>query len=107
MLAPTWGLYSLLGSRLVGTAGRVVAVEASLAFHAALIDQVRPERVIIQTIKAVVADRNQKLTFVLASTDNLGANSILPYGCAAESTFDIKAQPLPELLWPVPLRATD
>lgn len=93
------GYYSVLASGLVGNAGRVVAIEASSTFHHRLSQHVRlNHRANVRTINGAVADEHKKLTFVLASSANMGANSIVPYDGAAESSFDIDAAPLPELL---------
>ncbi|MFE0172540.1 FkbM family methyltransferase [Streptomyces sp. NPDC059002] len=93
------GVFAVLGSRLVGDKGRVVAVEASPTFHRRLsrnaglngCDNIR-------AVNAAVSDSRKKLTFVLASSQNMGANSIVPYEGPAESTFEMEAVPLPELL---------
>ncbi|EPH46298.1 FkbM family methyltransferase [Streptomyces aurantiacus] len=93
------GYFSVLASRLVGPAGRVVAVEASPAFHERLLGQVRLNACgNVRAVNAAVSDREETLTFILASSHNMGANSIVPYAGPAESTFDIEARPLPELL---------
>ncbi|MFI7318192.1 FkbM family methyltransferase [Streptomyces venezuelae] len=93
------GYFAVLGAGLVGPEGRVVAVEASPTFH---------ERVVlhaelnaysnIRAVNAAVSDAHKRLTFILASSHNMGANSIVPYDGPAESTFDADASPLPELL---------
>ncbi|WP_031519800.1 FkbM family methyltransferase [Streptomyces sp. NRRL F-5123] len=93
------GYFSVLASGLVGPRGRVVAIEASqdftrrLAQNAALngCDNIR----VAQT---AVSDRQQTLTFVLSSSANMGANSIVPWDGPVESTFEIEAFPLPDVL---------
>lgn len=93
------GYYSILASRLVGAGGKVVAVEASPRFHQVLLRHAqRNECTNIRAINAAVSDRDELLTFILASSRNMGANSIVPYDGPAESTFEIAAQPLPDLL---------
>jgi FkbM family methyltransferase len=93
------GYFSVLASRLVGAQGRVVAIEASRAFHdritqnAALNDCTN-----IRAVHTAVSDKRQTLTFILASSANMGANSIVPYDGPAESTFEIEAFPLPDVL---------
>ncbi|MEU7185398.1 FkbM family methyltransferase [Streptomyces sp. NPDC039022] len=93
------GYYSLLASRLVGENGAVVALEASPDFHRVLRKQV----VIngcrnVRAVNAAISDREEMLTFTLASSHNMGANSIVPYAGEAESTFEVAAQPLSEVL---------
>ncbi|MDX3855047.1 FkbM family methyltransferase [Streptomyces sp. AK02-01A] len=95
------GYYSVLASRLVGDSGRVVSLEASPAFHQTLLQQVRLNQCRnVRAVNAAVADSRKNLKFVLASSANMGANSIVPYDGPAESSFEIEARPLPELLEP-------
>ena len=100
------GYDSILASRLVGAAGAVVSVEASPEFHRRVLQQVRLNSAgNIRAINAAVSDKQQLLTFVLASSHNMGANSIVPYDGPIESTFVIDAFPLPELLTSAELTA--
>ncbi|CDR08865.1 FkbM family methyltransferase [Streptomyces iranensis] len=93
------GYYSVLASRLVGRGGTVVAIEASPTFHQLLRRHARRnDRTNIRALNAAVSDRDELLTFILASSRNMGANSVVPYDGPAESTFEIAAQPLPDLL---------
>ncbi|MFE2447389.1 FkbM family methyltransferase [Streptomyces sp. NPDC059426] len=93
------GYYSVLASRLVGAGGKVVAIEASSTFHRIMLRHARRNACAnIRAINAAVSDREELLTFILASSRNMGANSVVPYDGPAESTFDIAAQPLPRLL---------
>ncbi|MEU7054566.1 FkbM family methyltransferase [Streptomyces sp. NPDC046197] len=95
------GVFSVLASQLVGDAGRVTAIEASPAFHRRLVQQLRLNDCRnVRAVNAAVSDRPKRLTFVLASSRNMGANSIVPYEGPAESTFEIDALPLPDLLDP-------
>ncbi|MGW7278439.1 FkbM family methyltransferase [Streptomyces sp. NPDC054844] len=95
------GVFSVLASRLVGDQGSVVAIEASPVFHRRLVRHGRLNaRGNIRALNAAVSDGHKILTFVLASSRNMGANSIVPYDGPAESTFEIEARPLPELLDP-------
>ncbi|GGR84162.1 hypothetical protein GCM10010252_23610 [Streptomyces aureoverticillatus] len=95
------GYLSVLGSRLVGAEGRVVAIEASPEFHRRVLhhrdlngcDNIR-------AVNAAVSDSRKKLTFVLASAQNMGANSVVPWDGPVESRFEADAFPLPELLEP-------
>ncbi|QKW10882.1 FkbM family methyltransferase [Streptomyces sp. NA04227] len=93
------GYYSVLASRLVGESGRVVAVEASADFHRRLLQNVRLNDCRnLRAVNAAVSDREETLKFTLASSANMGANSIVPYDGAAESVFEVDAHPLPSLL---------
>ncbi|MFJ4687125.1 FkbM family methyltransferase [Streptomyces sp. NPDC091377] len=93
------GVFSVLASRLVGPAGRVVAVEASPDFHRLLLRQAALNGCRnLRAVNAAVSDTREPLTFVLASPHNLGANSVVPYDGPAESVFETEAVPLPELL---------
>lgn len=93
------GYYSVLASRLVGETGRVVAVEASPTFHERLLQQVRLNGAgNVRAVNTGVSDSRKTLTFVLASSQNMGANSIVPYDGPAEFTFEIEARPMPDVL---------
>ncbi|WP_326610869.1 FkbM family methyltransferase [Streptomyces scopuliridis] len=95
------GYYSVLASGLVGDEGQVVAIEASPDFHRKLLQQVQlNECGNVRAVNAAVSDSHRTLTFVLASSANMGANSIVPYDGPAESSFEIEAVPLMELLGP-------
>ncbi|WP_328537548.1 FkbM family methyltransferase [Streptomyces sp. NBC_00344] len=93
------GYFSVLASRLVGSTGQVAAIEASPAFHRRLLQNARlNECDNIRAVNTAVADTRKLLTFVLASSSNMGANSIVPYEGTAESTFETEALPLAEVL---------
>ncbi|MEU6121933.1 FkbM family methyltransferase [Streptomyces sp. NPDC047123] len=95
------GYFAVVGSGLVGTHGRVVAVEASPVFHRRVLQHAELNGATnIRAVNAAVSDGHKRLTFVLASSHNMGANSIVPYDGPAESTFEADAVPLPELLTP-------
>ncbi|MFI0978354.1 FkbM family methyltransferase [Streptomyces sp. NPDC021093] len=95
------GYFAVLGSRLVGSSGRVVAIEASPAFHRRVLQHIELNGCEnVRAVNSAVADSRRTLTFVLASSHNMGANSIVPYDGPAESSFDMEAHPLPELLEP-------
>ncbi|MEU3732189.1 FkbM family methyltransferase [Streptomyces sp. NPDC033538] len=95
------GFLSVYGSRLVGATGRVVAIEASPAFHRRVLQHAGINGCDnIRAVNAAVSDSRRTLTFVLASSRNMGANSIVPWDGPAESTFETEARPLPELLQP-------
>ncbi|MEV8353967.1 FkbM family methyltransferase [Streptomyces niveus] len=100
------GYYTVLASGLVGGSGRVVAVEASTDFHQRLLEQVRlNRRDNVRAVNEAVSDERKKLTFVLASSANMGANSIVPYNGPAESSFEVEAFPLGKLLAPEEISA--
>ncbi|KOT59000.1 FkbM family methyltransferase [Streptomyces rimosus subsp. rimosus] len=93
------GYYSLLASRLVGEKGAVVALEASPDFHRVLLKQAAINGCgNVRAVNTAISDRDEMLTFVLASSHNMGANSIVPYAGEAESTFEVAAQPLSDVL---------
>ncbi|QFR94846.1 FkbM family methyltransferase [Streptomyces tsukubensis] len=95
------GYFSVLAARLVGPSGRVVAVEASPEFHRRLLQHARLNGCDnIRAVNTAVADSRRTLTFVLASSRNMGANSIVPYEGPAESTFEAEALPLADVLRP-------
>ncbi|MFG2498556.1 FkbM family methyltransferase [Streptomyces sp. NPDC048441] len=95
------GVFAVLGSRLVGSGGRVVAIEASPVFHRRVLRNAELNGSgNIRAVNAAVSDSRKMLTFVLASSHNMGANSIVPYDGPAESTFEMAALPLAELLKP-------
>ncbi|WP_306332749.1 FkbM family methyltransferase [Streptomyces sp. KL118A] len=98
------GYFAVLGAGLVGPRGRVVAIEASPAFHDRLLRNAELNgHANIRAVNAAVSDAHKRLTFILASSNNMGANSIVPYDGPAESTFEAEASPLPELLEPAEL----
>lgn len=95
------GVFSVLGSRLAGPAGRVVAIEASPTFHRQVLQHAALNGCEnIRAVNTAVSDERKTLTFVLASSNNLGANSAVPYAGPAESEFQIEALPLADVLQP-------
>ncbi|MFE6026179.1 FkbM family methyltransferase [Streptomyces niveus] len=95
------GYYAMVASRWVGDGGQVVAIEASPTFHRKLLQHVRLNQCgNVRAINGAVSDERKELTFVLASSANMGANSIVPYDGPAESSFQVEAFPLGELLEP-------
>jgi FkbM family methyltransferase len=93
------GYFSVLASHLVGPRGHVVAIEASRTFQDRLAQNARLNGCTnIRAVHTAVSDKQQTLTFILASSANMGANSIVPYDGPAESTFAIEAFPLPDVL---------
>ncbi|MFB7274581.1 FkbM family methyltransferase [Streptomyces sp. NPDC056244] len=96
------GYYSVLASQLVGDGGKVVAIEASPVFLQRLSQNMRLNELRnVRAVNGAVSDSRRMLTFVLASSANMGANSIVPYDGPAESTFEIEARPLGDVLDPV------
>ncbi|MET8687253.1 FkbM family methyltransferase [Streptomyces sp. NPDC004732] len=95
------GYFAVLGAGLVGPQGRVVAIEASPTFHDRVLRNAELNGYAnIRAVNAAVSDSHKRVTFILASSNNMGANSIVPYDGPAESTFESEASPLPELLEP-------
>ncbi|MEU7167399.1 FkbM family methyltransferase [Streptomyces morookaense] len=93
------GYFSLLASQLVGRGGNVVAIEASPRFHQALLANAGLNASSsVRAVNAAVSDDREKLLFTLASSSNMGANSMVPYTGTVESAFEVVAQPLPDLL---------
>jgi FkbM family methyltransferase len=93
------GYFSVLASQLVGPQGRVVAVEASQDFTERLELNARLNGCEnIRVARTAVSDKQQTLTFVLASNANMGANSIVPWDGPVQSRFEIEAFPLPDVL---------
>lgn len=101
------GYFSLLAASRVGPTGRVVAVEASAEVSRRLSEHsdLNGYGTVIRLVNAAISDKRETLHFVLASSRNIGANSIVPYDGPAESSFEMTAQPLGELLRPEELRS--
>lgn len=101
------GYFSLLAASRVGPTGHVVAVEASAAVHRRLTEHsdLNGYGAVVRAVNAAVSDKRETLHFVLASSQNIGANSIVPYDGPAESSFEMAARPLGELLRPDELRS--
>lgn len=92
------GYYTLLASRLVGPAGRVVAIEPSPAFHQALTGNLEANGCgNVRTINAAVSDRPERLTFYLERATNLGGTTAVRPR-TVEASFEADAAPLPTLL---------
>ncbi|MFI1568966.1 FkbM family methyltransferase [Streptomyces sp. NPDC020490] len=92
------GYYTLLASRLVGPAGRVVAIEPSPAFHQALTANLTANGCgNVRTINAAVSDRPGRLTFYLERATNLGGTTAVRPR-TVEASFQADAAPLPTLL---------
>ncbi|WP_329148446.1 FkbM family methyltransferase [Streptomyces sp. NBC_01456] len=95
------GVFSVLGSRLVGSTGSVVAIEASPTFHRRVLQHAELNHCEnIRAANVAVSDERKTLTFVLASSNNMGANSIVPYDGSAESSFEMEAFSIADVLTP-------
>lgn len=71
------GYYALLGSRLVGPRGAVVAVEASPSLFRRLASNVRRNRASnVRLVNVAVSERKGSANVFLAPEENLGATSI-------------------------------
>lgn len=93
------GYYTLLASRLVGPAGRVVAIEPSPAFHQALTVNLAANGCgNVRTINAAVSDQPGRLTFYLERATNLGGTTTTVRPRTVEATFEADAAPLSTLL---------
>lgn len=90
----------------MGEHGRVVALEASPQFHQRLVAHTDLNGCVnVRAVNTAVSDRDEALTFILASSSNLGAASMVPYDGPAESVFTVDARPLTELLEPTEIAA--
>ncbi|MEU8780848.1 FkbM family methyltransferase [Streptomyces sp. NPDC048637] len=95
------GYFSLLAAQLVGEEGRVVAVEASPTFHRGILRHVGINGLTnVRAVHTAVSDERKTVTLILASSSNMGAASIVPYGGPAEAAMEVEAAPLPEILDP-------
>ncbi|MGW3497994.1 FkbM family methyltransferase [Streptomyces sp. NPDC001020] len=93
------GYFTVLASRQVGPTGRVVAIEASPEFHAALRGNLSAnECPNVRSVNTAVSHTTESLTFYLEQSTNLGATSIVPPARSPQSTFEMTAQPLPAIL---------
>ncbi|MFF0505606.1 FkbM family methyltransferase [Streptomyces fimicarius] len=100
------GYYSLLASGLVGNVGAVVAIEAFPDFQEALTANIALNPASnVRVVNEAVSDRVETLHFTLASSANMGANSVVPYEGESESEADVPARPLPAILTPSELAA--
>jgi len=93
------GYYSVLASHRVGPLGQVVSIEASPRFHGALMENLRAnECANVRSVNSAVSDTAKPLTFYLEDATNLGATSVVRPARAAQSTFEMTALTLPEIL---------
>ncbi|MFJ9893601.1 FkbM family methyltransferase [Streptomyces sp. NPDC091280] len=93
------GYYTVLASRLVGPAGRVVAIEPSPVFHQALTANIAANGCggNVRTVNAAVSETPGRLTFYLERDTNLGGTTAVRPR-TVEATFEADAAPLPTLL---------
>ena len=94
------GYYSVLAAHLVGSTGKVVAIEAHPDFHSHVVRHVHLNGygTIVRAVQAAVSDEARELEFIHASQANWGSTSILPWSGPAQRRFTCGALPLPELL---------
>ena len=96
------GVHTLLAAHLVGTAGTVIAIEASPAIFQRLVANLRLNGAAqVQAVNTAVSDKPGRLTVFLAPDGNLGKTTTLgneasTMGAAHEAEVD--AQPLPNIL---------
>jgi FkbM family methyltransferase len=99
------GYFTVLASRLVGPAGRVVAIEPSPDFHQALMANITANGCgNVRTVNAAVSDTPGRLTFYLERATNLGGTTAVRPR-TVEASFKADAAPLPTLLTPEELTA--
>jgi FkbM family methyltransferase len=94
------GYDTLLASSVVGTAGKVVSIEAAPRIFSLLEHNVRVNRATnVRLVNAAVSDRRQTLTLYSGGVRNLGATTTLASrGFPIETT--VEAWPLVQLLSP-------
>ncbi|MFF8945307.1 FkbM family methyltransferase [Streptomyces sp. NPDC014864] len=93
------GYFSVLASRQVGPRGQVVSIEASPRFHEMLRQNLRAnECTNVRSVNTAVSDTAGVLTFYLEDAGNLGATTIVRPTRAAQQTFEMSAQSLPQIL---------
>ena len=91
------GYYTLLGARLVGPKGKVVAIEASPRTFGALNANIdRNEVVNVRAVNVAASNRRGSVQVFAGSPDNIGGTSIMPRHGAAEAT--VEAFPLADIL---------
>ncbi|MET8768265.1 MULTISPECIES: FkbM family methyltransferase [unclassified Streptomyces] len=90
--------FTVLASRLVEPAGRVIAIEPSPAFHRTLGANLAANGCgNVRTINAAVSDATGRMTFYLKRSTNLGGSTaVLPR--TVEASIDADWAPLPQLL---------
>ncbi|MET7312950.1 FkbM family methyltransferase [Streptomyces sp. NPDC005571] len=99
------GYFSVLASRQVGSRGRVVSIEASPRFHEVLTENLLANDCTnVRSVNTAASDTAELLTFYLEDASNLGATTVVRPARAAQLTFDMSAQPLPEILTEEELR---
>ncbi len=98
------GYFTLLASRLVGSAGKVIAIEASPGIFAKLRDNLERNRVTnVEAINVAASDRRRDGQSFPRVNSNIGATSIVPtegsrYEC------DVPASTLDSILAPADVR---
>lgn len=95
------GYYSLLAARVVGTAGRVVAIEAAPEIHAALERNLALNASAnVRTVCAAASDAVGELALLPGGEHNVGGTSTVAVAAAGAGATRIPARPLRELLAP-------
>ncbi len=101
------GYFSLLASRLVGPSGRVVAIEASPATFAKLMENLalNPHAANVRAVCAVAADRGGSRAVYRGPEHSTGITSIHPRPLTGNRfEAEVTAAPLAELLSPDEIR---
>ncbi|MGW1991282.1 FkbM family methyltransferase [Embleya sp. NPDC001921] len=93
------GYFTLLAAPLVGPRGGVVAVEASPDTYRLCRRHVAENRIEnVRTVNCAVSDHSHDVVLTLASSTNVGANSIVPYDGPVEAAHSVRALALPDIL---------
>jgi FkbM family methyltransferase len=94
------GYFTLLASRLVGPAGRVVAIEASMGNHRILQDQIAlNDARNVRTVQAAASHERSRLRLFRDPGGNLGLTSTADHG-GLEPEAEVDCYPLADLLQP-------
>nr|WP_244184388.1 FkbM family methyltransferase [Streptomyces cellostaticus] len=92
------GYFTVLASQLTGPTGRVVAIEASPAFHQALKGNIEANGCTnVRTVNAAVSDTPGRMTYYLERSTNLGGTTAVRPRTVV-SSFETEAATLPNLV---------
>jgi FkbM family methyltransferase len=103
------GVHTLLAAHLAGTAGKIIAIEASPTIYQRLVANLQlNDAAQVQALNVAVSDTPGRLTVFLAPDGNLGKTTTLgteagAMGAAQEA--EVEAQPLPNILTAAQIRA--